>query len=387
LSRVRYSFSLLYGIFHAYFYLSVCASFDISTTGRIYLAIAMFVLVLAPFYARKCGNSSFGLWTRAVYWSTYTWMGFVFLFTVTGLAYDFVSWFPGTAEAFQRPADIYQSLPENQFFIVLAISCLLTAYSIGEASSIQTRKIRVESPRIPIEKPPFRIGQISDVHLGILGRRKRSRKIAEIIKREKPDVLVSTGDLVDARTDQVLEEAAIFSEINPPLGKYAIRGNHEFYHEGGTGFDRFCKEAGFVPLKGKTAILGNGFRVTGIDDEVCAFWGVCSPGEGDLLRRVDGDGYSILLKHKPDLDPDSLDRYDLQLSGHTHGGQIFPFFLATRTKYPHYTGMYRPTGASRTLLYVSPGTGTWGPPMRLFAPPEVTIIEVCGTKRPAAPAN
>jgi predicted MPP superfamily phosphohydrolase len=98
----------------------------------------------------------------------------------------------------------------------------------------------------------------------------------------------------------------------------------------------------------------------------CVLSGSVFARRGRSPRRVDGDGFSILLKHKPYLDPIRWTGTTCRFRAHSWG-QIFPFFLATRTKYPHYTGMYRPTGASRTLLYVSPGTGTWGPPMRLFA--------------------
>ncbi|MHB8989875.1 MAG: metallophosphoesterase, partial [Desulfobulbia bacterium] len=117
----------------------------------------------------------------------------------------------------------------------------------------------------------------------------------------------------------------------------------------------------------------------GVDDPtVTLFDKKTAKPEGNLLSAQPRENFTILLKHRPDLDPASLGLFDLQLSGHTHKGQIFPFNLLTWFLYPHEAGQL--TRLTSGFLYPSPGTGTWGPPIRFLAPPEVTIIDLVPVK-------
>ncbi|MEJ2068644.1 MAG: metallophosphoesterase, partial [Deltaproteobacteria bacterium] len=115
--------------------------------------------------------------------------------------------------------------------------------------------------------------------------------------------------------------------------------------------------------------------VAGVDDDAAKRYGL-SQGrtEGDLLSQAPVDRFVLLLKHRPHLVPQGQRGFDLQLSGHTHGGQIFPFSLFVKMLYPEYAGLMELEGGKH--LYVSRGCGTWGPPIRLFAPPEITIIDL-----------
>ena len=153
-----------------------------------------------------------------------------------------------------------------------------------------------------------------------------------------------------------------------------MTGNHELY----AGLDQaisFTERAGFRVLQNEGSTAGGLINVVGVDDpailRVTHSW--LAP-EKTLLSKVSSDKFTLLLKHRPAVDQESLGLFDLQLSGHVHKGQIFPFNLLTYLFYPVRTGfaLYPQNSA----LYVSRGTGTWGPPIRFLAPPEITVIEL-----------
>jgi hypothetical protein len=137
----------------------------------------------------------------------------------------------------------------------------------------------------------------------------------------------------------------------------------------------FTNRAGFKLLRSEFVTAGGMINIVGIDDPVVTrVAGYRQAGEKSLLQKAEADKFTLLLKHRPDVDSESLGLFDLQLSGHVHKGQIFPFNLLTWLFYPVKTGLaFYPQNSA---LYVSRGTGTWGPPVRFLAPPEVTIIEL-----------
>jgi predicted MPP superfamily phosphohydrolase len=153
---------------------------------------------------------------------------------------------------------------------------------------------------------------------------------------------------------------------------FAVTGNHEFY----AGLPQalsFTEQAGFRLLRNEAISLDNALTLAGVDDPA-ALHGVERKGvpEHDLLQGVSRGRFTVLLKHRPVMDTTSLGLFDLQLSGHVHKGQIFPFNLLTHLFYPVKMGFS--TYANGSSLYVSRGTGTWGPPIRFLAPPEITVI-------------
>jgi hypothetical protein len=259
----------------------------------------------------------------------------------------------------------------------LFLSCLsvgLAAYSVAEAARIGVERTRYGTDRLPPSVPRVRIVQITDVHLGLVHRNPKARAIAERVRAERPDILVSTGDFVDGRIDHVEGLAEIFREIPAPRGKFAVLGNHEYY----AGLPQslsFTRRAGFTVLRGEAVTVDNAVRFAGVDDPASMGFGAPrGPGEAELLGDGPPGRFTVLLKHRPAADPASYGRFDLQLSGHTHHGQIFPFRLFTRLAYPLLAGDHPLPGGG--TLHVSRGTGTWGPPMRFLTPPEITVIDI-----------
>lgn len=244
-------------------------------------------------------------------------------------------------------------------------------------ANIRLQHIEIASPKIPKNSGRIRIAQISDVHLGLIVQEERLNRIIARIKEINPDILVSTGDLVDGQLNHLITEAGLLVAVKPPLGKIAITGNHEFIADLQDALN-FTEKAGFTMLRHQGIMIG-GINIVGVDDPAVKSWGKGhAESERDLLLAQPRGNFTVLLKHRPDINPNSLGLFDLQLSGHTHNGQIFPFNLLTWLFYPQRAGQL--TKLRSGLLFLSCGTGTWGPPIRFLAPPEVTIIDLVPAK-------
>ena len=302
-------------------------------------------------------------------------MGLLFFFTWMNLAIDGVNllWRLGTFLSGKGP-EVLIVYGKPAFLALAGLSLALGTYSFMEAESIRTERVVVHTDKLPAGTERVRVAQISDVHFGLMVRHGKAAAIAELVELAKPDILVSTGDLVDARINHLEGLPEILRGIRAPAGKYLVTGNHEFYAGIGQSLD-FARRAGFTVLRGETVAAGGLVRIAGVDDPAAGMSGP-APGrtEEDLLSGPPSPLFTLLLKHRPVATRESRRRFDLQLSGHTHNGQLFPFRLLTRLAYPLLGGLHvtRDGGA----VYVSRGTGTWGPPMRFLSPPEVTIIDI-----------
>ncbi|GBE04155.1 putative metallophosphoesterase [bacterium BMS3Abin09] len=260
------------------------------------------------------------------------------------------------------------------FLLPAVLALAIGVYGYYEAGTIRTEHLVIKTTKIPKDKNRFRIVQISDVHLGLIIGEERLRKIIEAIRSADPDLLVSTGDLVDGQIDGLHGLAELFGEIKAPYGKFAVPGNHEYY----AGFDKameFIRDAGFTILKGVAVNIPRTINIAGVDDPEGMRFGLYKDiRENEILSTLDPNQFTLLLKHRPIIDKVSLGMFDLQLSGHTHNGQIFPFNLIVQIFFPNISGYFPLKGNSH--LYVSRGTGTWGPPIRFLSPPEVTVIDL-----------
>lgn len=161
-------------------------------------------------------------------------------------------------------------------------------------------------------------------------------------------------------------------KVIPPLGKYAVLGNHEFYAGVEWSVD-FMERANFTVLRNRAAMPSPWLAVVGIDDPTGSERGGEPPPRArPMLSRIDEDRLVILLTHRPELEEGAPGSFDIQLSGHTHGGQIFPFGLLVSRVFPYFKGRY--DAGNGSVLYVNRGAGTWGPPVRILSPPEITLI-------------
>ena len=373
------SFFLVLGLMHGYVFLKARAAFPFGPGTGVPVALAMLCMVLAPVASRILERQGAEEAARAVSWGGFLWLGFLFLLVVALAAVDLYRAAASLA-GFASGRDLAALVPgaKAAFLVPLALSLAASAWGFHEALDVRAERVVIETDRLPAHVERLRICQISDVHLGPIVRGERLARILEVVRQENPDVLVSTGDLVDgplARHPGLLEQ---LRDIRPALGKFAVTGNHEFY----AGLEQalaFTREAGFEVLRGQARDLGGMLTLAGVDDPAGRGFSLKgrADGERDLLAGLSRDRFVLFLKHRPLVEEGSLGLFDLQLSGHTHRGQIYPFNHIVDLYFPRSSGLH---DLGRSHLYVSRGSGTWGPPMRVLAPPEVTVIEIVNRK-------
>jgi predicted MPP superfamily phosphohydrolase len=369
----------IYGGTHLYFFLKVKEVFTPGLTSSIFIALFLFLMVTTPVLVRVLENLGMETFARFIAYTGYFWMGFIFLFFTSSLAIDIYHLLLRCAGFFFHREFTALFLAKRAALILpVVLGIVISLYGYFEARDVRTERILIKTPKIPDTVGKFTIVQISDVHLGLIVREERLKRIIALVKGASPDLLVSTGDLVDGEIDRMTGLAELLRDIRPGSGKFAVTGNHEVYAGLGQAVG-FTERAGFSVLRNEVSTAGGLINVAGVDDPVVGMVADSMPvPEKSILLKAPPDRFTLLLKHRPAVDPDSLGLFDLQLSGHVHKGQIFPFNMLTYLFYPVRTGftLY----SLNTALYVSRGTGTWGPPIRFLAPPEVTVIELIHDK-------
>jgi len=261
------------------------------------------------------------------------------------------------------------------------ISGAIVALSFaGFVIGMMNARFRISTPLVPIpvENLPaplegLRIVQLSDVHFGSGPDLPQVKRLIDRALELKPDLVVLTGDIIDGDVSTLDAEMAELKRFTPPLGTWFVLGNHECYwdHERSI---RAMREAGIKVLLNEGVELthaGEKLFIAGVTDPALKHFG----GKGPEVPQVPGNtALRVLLAHQPSIAPKVAEHpYHLQLSGHTHGGQFFPWNLLVRGVHRHHGGLNR---LSNLWLYVSHGTGYWGPPLRLGTVGEITVLEM-----------
>lgn len=367
-------FLLVYALMHLLVWWGVRPLIPPTPRLRIGLGAWALLMVVAPVLVRLLERFEIDVAARATAWIGYLWMGFLWLafalFTAQG-AWNGTVWLGGRRIAALRGWSLAGRRPAAFALTVVAIAGIWAFY---EARQLHVVQLRLTVPGLPPDRPSLRVVQLSDLHLGLLNRDASLAAVIGKVQELQPDLLLVTGDLLDAQPNHLEGLAEPWRQLTPPLGKFAVTGNHEAYagHENAL---RFFQEAGFRVLTNELLTSG-GIQIAGVPDPA---WGA-QEAESRILAAADPGRITIFLKHRPRVEPDTVGRFTLQLSGHAHRGQVFPFNLITGLAYPLQDGLYRLERGS--WLYTSRGTGTWGPPMRLFSPPEVTLIELTAESSP-----
>lgn len=328
--------------------------------------------------------------SRYIAAAAYGWMGVATLLFFLLVASELLrAGVHGASALAARPLDparrafLDRSIAGAVSLIAVTLAGAGTASALGE---VALRRVKVPLRRLPRALDGFRIVQLSDVHIGpTLGADWLARIVARV-NALQPDVVVITGDLVDGSVADLRDQVAPLGDLRAAHGVYFVTGNHEYY----SGADAWIAELsrlGVRTLRNERVAIGRGedtFDLAGVDD-----WSARGFGRGhgaDLARAVAGrdpDRELILLAHQPKQIHEAAEHgVGLQLSGHTHGGQIFPWGFFVRLDQPYVAGLDR---HGDTHIYVSRGTGFWGPPMRVAAPAEIAVVELrSATSEPAA---
>jgi len=364
------TFFLLYGGIHLYALIRLDSVFHFSAVYKTIVVVLMIFLIFAPILVRIVEAHQMEALARIIAFTGYLWMAFIFLFFCLGVVFDVVRLLFRFFPAAGNPV----ALSSIALGLAVLFSFILVTYGYFDAREIRIKKLEIVTGNHLPNNGKIRVVQISDVHVGIVIKEKRLQALADKIKEAQPDILVSTGDLLDGELNNVLPLAELLAQIKPQFGKYAVTGNHEYY----AGIDKslaFTRQAGFEILRDEVKEVA-GINIVGIDDVTGRRPTVIreNPLSTKTMPAASNDKFVLLLKHQPFVNP--ADNFNLQLSGHTHGGQLFPFGLLTGLFFENNYGYFELE--KNKLLYVSRGVGTWGPPVRVFAPPEITVIDLIG---------
>lgn len=372
-------FLSIYGGMHAYVFWKAQAAFHFSWRSGLLIGFVLAFMALNIIIGFTLRSQGFALLSKIILSSGYIWTGFIFLgFSIAvttdlyRLLIKLLSVIPRVDLSFAAPS------PTLAFYIIIAGTVILNVYGFFEARNIRVEHLEIKTEKLPSNIDRLRIVQISDVHVGVMVGEGRLKKIAELVTEQNPDIFVSTGDLIDGDRSDGIEVMSALKNISAPFGKFAITGNHEFY----AGLEMSLKltaGAGFTMLRDQAEVLDGLINIVGIDDRGRRNFDRTPSPEKELLESLPQDKFTLLLKHQPFIDRESVGLFDLQLSGHTHKGQIFPFSLVTKIYYPR---VYKSVHAGwldlgkGSMLYVNRGTGWWGPPIRVMSPPEITVVDL-----------
>jgi predicted MPP superfamily phosphohydrolase len=358
-------FALVVTAMLAVAYAYIAARLATGTVSAAVIAVPFVLIWIMPVVYWGTGRSREGVIDQLVHRASYlsmAWVSFALVLTIArDLALVATAWTPG-AHAMVVSAGVP---------VVLGGS--LVAMAFGAAAAFRGPRIeRVDLP-VPGLHPDlegFRIVQISDLHVGPNIGRRYVQRVVDLSRSLNPDLVALTGDIVDGPVASLAPHVAPLAELARGGNAFFILGNHDCYAGAGAWIAHF-QEMGMRVLLNSHEIVRKGAARLLVG-------GVVDPAYGRLRPEIsvgDAADFRLLLAHNPRLAPlGAKAGFDLQLSGHTHAGQFFPWTLAVRLVHaPHVAGLSR-EGAMR--VYVSAGTGTWGPPVRFGTNPELTLVRL-----------
>ncbi|MEU0445213.1 metallophosphoesterase [Streptomyces tendae] len=286
---------------------------------------------------------------------------------------------PGTAGTEAPSQGSPLAVPSRRLFVSRVVAGAAAAAAVGTVgygtygvlNGPSVKRVTVPLARLPRAAHGFRIAVVSDIHLGPVLGRGFAQKVVDTINSTQPDLIAVVGDLVDGSVKDLGPAAAPLAQLKARHGAYFVTGNHEYF----SGAEQWVAEVrrlGLIPLENARTELPH-FDLAGVNDVAGE-----DEGQGPDYERALGDRdrsrACVLLAHQPVQIHDAVDHgVDLQLSGHTHGGQLWPGNLIAGAANPTLAGLER---YGDTQLYVSRGAGAWGPPTRVGAPSDITVIQL-----------
>jgi predicted MPP superfamily phosphohydrolase len=319
-------------------------------------------------------------------WVAFSWLGVAFYAFLTLLVLEPVRFASRLWSRRAAASSDSVAVPSRRVLLARGLAATAGVVALGTAgtgayianSPPVVRRVPVTLGGLDPALDGLRIVSFADGHLSSTYRGRRFERLVELVNEQRPDVVSIVGDLVDGGVAELREDVAPLADLVSEQGVFFVTGNHEYFTDTDD-WMRHLPTLGVEVLRNERVPIRRGtasFDLAGIDDRTAAFSGV--PGHGaDLDAALDGRDEStpvVLLAHQPVMvDQARAAGVDLQISGHTHGGQLWPFDYLVRLDQPAVEGLSR---HGDTQLYVTAGAAFWGPPMRIGARPEVTVLEL-----------
>ncbi|MFA5793926.1 MAG: metallophosphoesterase [Candidatus Brocadiia bacterium] len=371
--------SVFFGM-HYYIYRHTANGLMFGPGGRAALKLVMLMgglaFITGEMFSRQATTPLF----KPIYVAGVIWLGIIAMGVVVFFAVDIVR--------------IATRTEQFRFWLtagalgLLGLMSLYSVYNVSRGPRIKT--ITIKSPKLPKALSGFSIVQLSDLHLNYQKSERWLDRIIDKANTLNPDVVVITGDLADADISSDGRFYQALRKLKPKYGVYAITGNHDFYN-GITSFERLTRELNIKTLRNEHVTIAGAIELAGVDDDTAKGFGsagtdpvkemksdtISNGADLDTALRlpvgVDHDRFIILLAHQPTgiFDQAAKRGVDLQLSGHTHWGQIPPMDFLIKLRYKYAYGLYKNGSAT---LYTTSGTDVWGPPMRLFSRTEIVNV-------------
>jgi len=352
-----------------------------STVVRVALIVLAVSIPLSFVVIRLVSNEA----AKYLVYPVYVWMGLMLMFFFVLLGLDLVRGLAWSVTRATGHADLLAD-PERRLILARAMAgaaagTVFTAATIGLAhglGKVAVKRVEVTLAHLPLELDGFTLVQLTDLHLGPM---RHGDWVAEVVRRVnelKPDLVAITGDLVDGTVAQLADDVAPLKSLEAPQGVYFVTGNHEYFSDL-TGWLKHLPSIGLRVLRNERVTIRRGgpggpcFDLAGVDDHEGRRF---APGHGadipKAMRGADPNRAVVLLAHQPKAVLEACrHNVGLVLSGHTHGGQIWPWRYLVYLQQPYVDGLHNHKG---TQIYVSDGTGFWGPPMRLGSTAEITHV-------------
>ena len=359
---------------------------DLRLSIKIIASLAIIFSWFAPVIVGGLRATSWGDSAVFPYFSNvaYFLFGAAFILLVLLLFRDFV-WF-GVYEIAKllksahvqalNPSDYHKLNLANVYTLVL--TCVLSFYACYEALKVPSvKEVTISSPKIT---QAYTIVQLSDVHVNRTTSLAHLQKLVEEVNALHPDLILLTGDIGDDKVSKVEAQMDVLKGLKSKYGEYIVYGNHELYNGLPAWQFKYAKQGWTALFNSGVKIKDTNLYIGGIPD--ISFTRGARFFKLDMdktFEKAKADDYKILLSHSPKFykEDEFKPNYDLQLSGHTHGGQIFPFHFLVWQANKYLAGLY---DLEESKLYVSRGAGYWGAPLRLFAPSEITLIKLVPQK-------
>lgn len=297
-------------------------------------------------------------------------IGVVFLLFCTAVVYDIARLFITKVPIEPKRRDFFK---KSFDYGALGVGFLLSARALYEA-----RHLVIEDVQIKINNlaKPYSIVQLSDIHIGGLINEAYIAQMVEKVNALKPDLVVITGDLIDIKIENAKGALNELTKLNSTYGTYFIVGNHEYFH----GIQEIIDTVnglGIKVLENENLYIGEkdkGFNLAGVYDWFGYRADTFKPDINKALQNKDDNSPTILLAHQPRYIAEVKSGVDLMLSGHTHGGQLYPFRALVKLVQPYISGLHQHN--DELQIYINRGSGFWGPPMRLGSMAEITKITI-----------